>query len=270
MADNKFNIDLSGNGSNNHNHNHNGLLNGQAESKGPDFEQLFYIVWGYKWIILAFMIVCVGFAYWYAQRQPTIYKSSGTILISNSQATYQFPGNGLGALLTSKYGVGLTGSFADQLTILRSRTLSKEIADTLMDIKWMKNGKLYPVLYQSYPDDSTIIKSKKAVAARVSGGLSFTKGSNENNTQNEAEISHLITVSFTSPSPLEAQSVVNLTIGQYIKYTIKRNRFAANAAVDFLEKQLKKRKNEMQRATHELQAYMQKIIWCRLVAKPIR
>src|SRR5699024_8896210 len=106
------------------------------------------------------------------------------------------------------------------------------------------NGKLYPVLYESYPEDSTMTKSRGAVAARLRRGLSFEKGLSQKNGSPNIP-SHLIKVSFKSPSPLEAKSIANLTIDQYIKYSINRNRFAANSAVAFLKTELKRRKHQL-------------------------
>lgn len=255
MDGNKFNINLSGNGGNGNNGNHHsGLLPGEtANNESTNFERLFYIVWGYKWIVLAVIVVCVGLAYWYAKNQTPIYKSTGTVMIAPSQGRRQLTGNGLSKLLNSKYGVGLSRSLGDQLAILQSRKLSKQIADTLMQLNRMKNGELYPVLYKSYPDNPTMIKNKDAVAARVRGGLSFGEG----NKQDKISSSHLVAVSFTSPSPLEAKSIANLTIDQYIKYSINRNRFAANSAVGFLKGELKKRKHQLQQASQKLKRYMQ-------------
>ena len=211
-----------------------------------DLRHLFYFLWGHKWIILSVIVVCVFLAGLAAALKTPIYQSEGSILITESQNQYSYAGSDLGNLLTNSYGIGIGSSIADELQILRSRNLSKEIADTLMDMRIMKNGRQYPVLSEEYPDDSTMV-SKDVVASRLRQKLIFN--------QVDAA-SNLVNISYESPSPIEAANVVNLTIELYSEFSTRQNRKSANAAVAFLEKERNRIENELNRAEVLLQQYM--------------
>jgi capsular exopolysaccharide synthesis family protein len=211
-----------------------------------DLRHLFYLLWSHKWIITGVIVICVFLAGLAAFFKTPIYKSEGSILITESQNQYSYAGSDLGNLLTNSYGIGIGSSIADELQILRSRNLSKEIADTLMDMRIMKNGRQYPVLSEEYPDDSTMV-SKDVVASRLRQKLIFN--------QVDAA-SNLVNISYESPSPIEAANVVNLTIELYSEFSTRQNRKSANAAVAFLEKERNRIENELNRAEVLLQQYM--------------
>jgi len=211
-----------------------------------DLRHLFYLLWSHKWIITGVIVICVFLAGLAAFFKTPIYKSEGSILITKSQNQYSYAGSDLGNLLTNSYGIGIGSSIADELQILRSRNLSKEIADTLMDMRIMKNGRQYPVLSEEYPDDSTMV-SKDVVASRLRQKLIFN--------QVDAA-SNLVNISYESPSPIEAANVVNLTIELYSEFSTRQNRKSANAAVAFLEKERNRIENELNRAEVLLQQYM--------------
>jgi capsular exopolysaccharide synthesis family protein len=211
-----------------------------------DLRHLFYFLWGHKWIILSVIVVCVFLAGLAAALKTPIYQSEGSILITESQNQYSYAGSDLGNLLTNSYGIGIGSSIADELQILRSRNLSKEIADTLMDMRLMENGRQYPALFKEYPDDSTMA-FKDVVASRLRQNLLFNQVDMESN---------LVNISYESPSAIESADVVNLTIELYSEFSTRQNRKSANAAVVFLEKERNRIENELNRAEVLLQQYM--------------
>lgn len=119
------------------------------------------------------------------------------------------------------------------------------IADTLMEAPLMENGQQYPVLYKSYPDDSSMA-SRNLIAYRLRQGLSFSQPEQQ---------SHLIDVYYQSPSPLEAAAVVNLTISEYNQLSTIRNRQSAGSAAAFLNKESRKIHRELETTEKNLAHY---------------
>jgi capsular exopolysaccharide synthesis family protein len=206
------------------------------------------LLWFHKWIVVTAVLVGILLAGLYAFFQTPIYQSDGSIMVTVSNKQHNSSDSEMGDMLAHSYGAGLSGSVADQFQLLESHKLSKLVADTLMERRWMKNGQQYPVLYKSYPDDSTLV-TKKAVASRLRKKLVFTQPDNE---------SHLIKISYKSPSPLEAADVVNFIITGYSRFSINRNRQAAGAAIGFLNKEQNRIKSDLHDATQQLQDYMDK------------
>ncbi|HLR76127.1 MAG TPA: Wzz/FepE/Etk N-terminal domain-containing protein, partial [Balneolaceae bacterium] len=213
-----------------------------------DLKHLFYLLWGHKWIITSIVVVCTALAALAIVLKMPIYESNGSIMITSSKNSYSYAGSDLANLLTSSYGIGLGSSVSDELQILKSRSLSMQIADTLMQLRWMKNGEQYPILYRSYPDEQTVT-TQDTIAARLRDRLTFNQVDRE---------SRLIEISFKSPSPLEVADVVNFTIEEYAKYSTQQNRKSANAAVDFLDNERKRLKGKLQDASQRLESFMNK------------
>jgi capsular exopolysaccharide synthesis family protein len=206
------------------------------------------LLWYNKWTVVIAVLAGILLAGLYAYFQTPVYQSNGSIMVSVSKKQHNSSDNEMGDMLAHSYGAGLSGTVADQFQLLESHKLSRLVADTLMERRWMKNGRQYPVLYKSYPDDSTVV-SKKAVASRLRKKLTFTQPDNE---------SHLIKISYKSPSPREAADVVNFIIAGYSRFSIHRNRQAAGAAIGFLNKEQSRIKGELDNATLQLQDYMDK------------
>lgn len=211
-----------------------------------DLKYLFYLLWSHKKIISAVIVACMLFAALAAVLKTPIYRSSGSLMITESGSEYSYAGSDLGNLLTNSYGIGLGSSITDELQILRSRNLSLEIADTLMKQPLMRNGRQFPVLFESFPEDSTPAHLK-TVAYRLRQNLSFLQVDRESN---------LINIAYTGPSPLEAAEIVNLTIQSYSGLSTLQNRKSANAAVIFLQKERERIENQLNKAELQLQQYM--------------
>lgn len=219
---------------------------GHRDPDKTDLRRLFYLLWGNKWIISGFIVICVLLASVAAWMKTSVYESSGSMMITESSDQYSTAGSGLGNLLSNSYGIGLGSSVSDELQILRSRHLSQEVADTLLNIRMMENGSLFPILYSDYPDDSTLA-SQNTIASRLRQGLSYSKVDPNSN---------LIRVTYQSPSPIEAAKVVNLTINTYSQLSTEQNRKSANAAVDFLQNERNRIENRLRDAEDNLEQYM--------------
>lgn len=176
-----------------------------------------------------------------------VYKSEGSILISESKAYSPPRGNSISAMLSNMYGIGRESTVSDELQILQSRSLSMEIAKKLLENPTMKNGKKYPVLWRKFPEDGTST-TPDTVAQRIQKNISFS----------QAEKSNLITISYQSRSPFEAAKLVNLTMDTYTDFSSHQNRKSARSAVQFLQEEKKRIQNNLKKAEQSLRNFMNK------------
>lgn len=244
------------NGSSNNGY-HSGSPNGGAtpgEQRGTqdpdeiDLKRLFYTLWHYKWIIVSSVMVFTILAGIVAYTTTPIYRSEGSILISQQQNRYSYAGSDLANLLTSTYGIGTGSTIANELQVLRSRKLSLEMADSLMERRLMKNGQQYPVLFKEYPEDSALA-AKDTVALRLRNNISFSQVDRE---------ADMVSIAFESPSPLEAANIVNLSMELYSELSTRQNRRSANSAVQFLQNERDRIESRLNKVEDQLRQFMNK------------
>ncbi|NGP75934.1 polysaccharide biosynthesis tyrosine autokinase [Balneolaceae bacterium YR4-1] len=224
---------------------------GRSEAQDPDeidLKRLFYTLWNNKWIIIASVVLCSVLAGVVAYSVTPIYRSEGSMLIKDSGNKLSSMGgdNGLASMLSSTYGIGMGSTIANELQILQSRNLSMEMADSMMQLQVMRNGRQFPVLFTEYPDDSTMVE-QDVIAKRLRDSFSFSRSDRE---------ADLVTVAFESPSPLEAAFAVNLSMDIYSDLSTRQNRLAANAAVEFLENERTRIEDRLNTVEQRLREFM--------------
>ena len=216
-------------------------------SERIDFKHVFYTIWSHKWKIIGSILLCTLLAGAIAYTVTPIYRSEGSLLISGSQNNFSMGGeSGINSIISSSYGIGMGSTIANELQILQSRTLSMEIADSLLQKRRMQNGQRFPILYRSYPGDSTLAP-KDAVVGRLQNGLTFGRADQQ---------SDVITISYESPSPHEAAAIVNLTMELYTEFSTRQNRRSANSAVAFLENERERIEERLNEVENRLRAFM--------------
>lgn len=221
----------------------------RQEKQDPDeidLKRLFFTLWHHKWTIIGSVLVFTILAGVVAYTTTPIYRSEGSILISQQQNRYSYAGSDLANLLTSTYGIGTGSTIANELQILRSRKLSLEMADTLMAKRLMKNGRQYPVLFKEYPEDSALAV-RDTVAYRLRENISFTQVDRE---------ADMVSIAYESPSPIEAANVVNLSMDLYTELSTRQNRRAANSAVQFLENERQRIEKRLHMVENRLREFM--------------
>ncbi|HKJ33355.1 MAG TPA: polysaccharide biosynthesis tyrosine autokinase [Balneolales bacterium] len=246
---------------NGHSHaNSNGTSFGNGHKNSPfsvpnageliDYKRFYSIIKRHKKLIFFFVIIATGISYYltYYYLKP-VYKSEGTIVISPAQKQGSSSTNGeLGDLISSTYGIGAGSSLAKEIEILRSRRLSREVAQQVMEMKRKPNGSLYPILWKNYPVDSTMISSKRLVG-KIRGGLEIE--------QDKAE-PEVIKISYESYSPYEANRLVNMVINAYSDLSTKERRAMAHSAVEFLGSEKQRVKSRLNEAETNLSNFMNK------------
>lgn len=212
-----------------------------------DFRQIFAKVRHYKKEILFIVVVSAILSGIVAFSLPPIYRSQGSILITESKSQNPPSGSsGVSTIISNMYGIGLGNTIANELQILRSRTLAMELADKLMQERTMSNGQQYPVLWRKYEKDPALA-SQDTVAERIRGNIKFKQVD---------EKSDLVQITYESISPLEAARVVNLAMNTYTELSTRQNRKTAQAAVQFLQEEKKRIGKDLRASEQQLRDFM--------------
>lgn len=252
-----LNINKYHNGRGFHSESEEGIYPTTDSQKGKDLgreiglKQLINAVWKRKFFIVGSILLCGVLAGVVALLLTPTYESDGSLIIKQSPnqfASLGLQNSGLSSILSSSYGLGAGSSLANELEVLRSRKISMKVADSLMRNPIMPNGRQYPVLFKSYPDDSIMI-SQDTVALKLRAKLTFEKA------ESNAEV---IEIFYESPSALEAAQVVNIAIDKYRELSVNQTRSSANSAVGFLSNERERIKNELGEAEENLRKFMNK------------
>lgn len=199
-----------------------------------------------KWKVVAFTsfftICAIIISFW----MTPIYKSSGTIIISESKNRYSYAGSDLSNLLTTTYGIGVGSTIANELQILRSSSLSYELATRISDLEYDVSGNKFPILMRSYPNDPTTT-SIDTIAMRYQQSISFSQVDPE---------ADLVRISFESPSPNEAAQIVNMTMNTYSALSTNQNRTMAIEALTFLSGEKSKIEDQLEQVEDSLKIFM--------------
>lgn len=200
----------------------------------------------HKWKIMGFTLFLGIIAAVISLSMTPIYQSSGTIFITESKNRYSYAGSDLSNLLTTTYGIGVGSTISNELQILRSDKLSKELASQLIEIETTQNGSKLPLLWKNYPEDPTTAHID-TVAIRLKESISFSKVDPD---------ADLVRISFESPSPEEAALVVNLTMDTYSSLSTDQNRSMALSALNFLRDEKAKIETQLSITEDSLRIFM--------------
>jgi capsular exopolysaccharide synthesis family protein len=237
------------NGNNGHSMNGNyGSFNQQANMADDEIDlfKLFGTLLRNKWILIAFVFVFSAIAAFFAINQIPIYSSSGTIFITESDNRYSYAGSDLSNLLTTTYGIGAGSTIANELQIIKSRTLSEDLADSIMAKRFTTSGQKYPVLWRSYPEDSTTT-SRDTVAMRIRSTLTAERVDQQTD---------IVKIGFESPLPEETAYIANLTMNTYSRLSTNQNRRMASDALTFLRGERNSIEKQLEETENELRAFM--------------
>ncbi|REL33835.1 hypothetical protein DYD21_10545 [Rhodohalobacter sp. SW132] len=254
MSDN--NVDPSSNyrsGSNNGNRGY--YSNGSQQGRGDrghspddeiDLKHLFAVLMRRKWAVIGITLLFTIGALAYAYNTIPVYESNGTLLITESQSSRGQIGGDLSELLSATYGFGMGSTLGNELQIMRSRRMSNMLADKVMQQDLMENGQRFPVLWQEYPIDSTVV-SAGAVATRIRNNISYGRVDRD---------TEVVEIRFRSYSPMEAQWMVDEAINSYSELSTDQNRMAANSAMRFLEDERRQIEENLREKEEQLKQFM--------------
>mgnify|MGYP005851772179 FL=1 len=220
--------------------------NVQPDDDEIDLGHLFHILWQNKWKIIGITSVFTILAAIVAIMSTPIYESNATLMIKQSQNSYSQTGSDLSGLLSSTYGLGVGSTVANEVEIIKSRSLSREVAQELKNEPFTPNGRIYPILWRAYPEDSTLVGTD-TVANRIRQKLEVEHASRETD---------IVDLRFQSPLPNEAMRVINIALNTYSELSTRQNRKSASNAVDFLNKERKELRKRLSLAEDSLRAFM--------------
>lgn len=211
-----------------------------------DLLKIFNILLLHKWKLIGITGFFTILAVVFALLQTPIYKSSGTLIVSESKNRYSYAGAGIENLLTSTYGIGVGSTIANELQIMRSRKLSLDLAERINEVEFDEYGRKFPILWRTYPDDSTTT-SIDTVAMRYRSLIEFNKPDPS---------ADIVSISFESPLPTEASAIINMTMDTYSALSTEQNRTMAVSALEFLRTERAKLEADLVSTEDSLQKFM--------------
>ena len=211
-----------------------------------DLKHLINVSLRYKWWVFSITLFFTVVAYFYAQTFDDIYTSSGTIVISEERNRYDWAGSDISSIVSSSFGVGAGNRLVNEIQVFQSRRLSEEIALKMYEQDVMENGERFPLLYSSYPEDTTKI-SIEALTGRIRSGLNVGRVDMDTD---------ILRISYNSRHPLEAKYLVNTTMDTYTEVSARQRRGAANSALAFLEQEKADAEARLTNSEESIREYM--------------
>ncbi|MCG2591077.1 GumC family protein [Rhodohalobacter sulfatireducens] len=219
----------------------------EGDMEELDLKQLFGTIMRYKWWVAGIVIGAALIAGVIATTIQPIYQSSGTMMISQERNRYTWAGGtDLNSMMSSSFGVGAGSRIANEIQVLQSRTLAQEIAAKIHEQEELPNGEMFPVLYLEYPDRRTKI-TESMLASRLMQNMTVNQVSQETD---------ILNISYESPSPLEAKTIVDMIMETYMEVSASQQRQRAGSAMDFLEEERARIQDRLAEAEENLRDYM--------------
>lgn len=199
----------------------------------------------YKWLLGSIMLLTVFLSGMLVNSISDQYEATGKILILEDHSRMS-GGTDLSNILTSIYGVGATTRINNEIAKLRSRQLSDSIAEKVFEKQLMENGNYFPILFASYPKDTTRI-DLSSISHRISRQMEVKRYERDTD---------ILAISYRMPSPFESKELVNLTLDTYTELSATQRRAAANSALTFLETEKEQIEQRLQQSEEALRRYM--------------
>jgi capsular exopolysaccharide synthesis family protein len=250
MSDNKP-FDPSQNGNESRAHYRGEYMSGNPpymddDSDEIDLKLLLAILLRRKWYVIGFTFLFTILSGIYAFSVLPVYESNGSIIITESQPRMTGAGGDLTSLLATTYGIGAGSTISNELQVIKSRKLSEVVADRMIEIDTMEDGRRFPLLWRDFPRDSTVI-TRDSIATRIRENMQAVRIDRDTD---------VVRVSFESFSPLEAAWMVDRILTTYSDLSLDQNRQSAGAALEFLRKERDEISNTLNVTENDLREYM--------------
>ncbi len=226
------------------------LSDRKPESGEVDLKKYLYSLWNARWLIVSSVVAGGILALLIAFLVTPHYSANGTMMIKQSQQSSPLM-NALGGnsaisgLIGSSFGVGSGVNIGNEQEVLSSRKLFNAMAQKLIDDPIMENGRMYPVLWKEWPDDSVMVE-KRYAAGRIEKEIVYELLSGTT----------IIEIIYDSPSPIEAARMVNLAMETYQEISRMQNLEMANTATDFLDSEEVEIQDSLSSAEQNLGQFM--------------
>ncbi|MEX0780771.1 MAG: polysaccharide biosynthesis tyrosine autokinase [Balneolales bacterium] len=211
-----------------------------------DAKRVFRIFYSYKWMILFVVLICMGGMYAYTESVIPQYQGKATLLITQSQDNFARTGNDMNSMLTNSFGIGKGSTITNELGILQSKKFATVIAEKILATPLQPDGRLYPLLWKSYPEDASMV-GKDELSNRIQSRLSIIP--------NE-EITDMLEINYKSSTPHEAATVTNIVVDSYTQFSVNQNRMQVRSALDFLNQEMAEVQNTLNQKEEMLRNFM--------------
>ncbi|PWN07828.1 hypothetical protein DDZ15_02115 [Rhodohalobacter mucosus] len=242
------NIIQSGNGSNKNSrfeyvdtYSVNRNMNSSA-TETLDPKKIINILFRHKWLILLLLLAGASAGWFIAGTITPTYQSSGTILINTGGGADEELSN----IISQATGVRTGSTLANELQVLQSREFARLVAQDIIEEN-PGNADEFPVLWNIDEEGVVSRASEAAVTNRIRRGLSALV---------PEEDSEVVELSFSSSSPQETALVVNTAMNIYVERSTLQNRRAAESTAQFLENEMERVEESLERSEARLREYM--------------
>ncbi len=200
----------------------------------------------FKWIILLFAIGGAVGAWYYAQEQTEMFRSSGSLII-HQEVAGGIQGGEMGGILARNIGVEMSRNMEDQLLILNSRSFNERVARKIMDMELMDNDRPFPILFDEMGNQRTLDRIVSMLRDRTIS-------------ERSREGQRIISVVHESTDPQEAMQIPNIIMDEYVQYTYETSRETTRRTIDFLDNVMMAQVGEQLReAEREVEQFMRSV-----------
>ncbi len=222
-------------------------MEADEEKKSLTYQKAMAGLLRFKWLILLFAIAGGAGAWYYADQETELFRSSGSLIIHQEVAGGALEGGQIGGMLARNLGVEMSRNMEDQLLILNSRSFNERVAERLMSKETMDNGIAFPIQFNE--------DGSRRTPDRV---VSLLRQRTINERSREGQ--RIIRVSHESPEPQEAMEVVNTIMDEFVAYTYETSRETTRSTIDFLDNVLMAQVGEqLRQAEREVEQFMRSV-----------
>lgn len=195
-----------------------------------------------KWIIIiSVLTIFTATAIWTFLTRP-LYKSTTLVLIDIKGKQGSLP-------FLDITGIGASNKITNEIEILKSRTIAEGVASSLLEKRFIGDGKaiILPIIRSS--DNGTAqadISSIDVIINRISNSVEFTP----------IRESDIIRITAQSHDPRESALLANIYAQVYSQRNLNASRVRSKAVREFLQEQLGSRKQALDTTESALQGYM--------------
>jgi len=196
-----------------------------------------------KWIILSTVIIFIVAAFLFTKLTPPVYKATASILINTRMAQSSIF---LDALKRWENDKNFT---QNEMEILKSKSLASEVAQRLLERKYLDSAKLVPINIIQPDKDKEGVRQYATVDEIVGKFDKIVDFA-------EMPETDVIQINAKSKNALEAALIANTFAQVYYDRNIQASRAKSQAFREFLEKQLEDKKRALSQSEDSLQSYM--------------
>ena len=209
--------------------------------ESPVWEYLAILFRG-KWIVLITTALVIVLVTIYNYTAKPIYEAKSTVLID-------VKGKNGNLTMLDMNGAAMTNNVTNEIEILKSASVAQNVADALLSKVFIDDAKtkIIPILLLNNKDTKKdTFATSDAIRSRLLNVVDF----------NPIRESDMIMITARSTDPREAALIANVYTEVYTARNLNTSRLRTKAAREFLQTQLKSKKNVLDNSENELQNYM--------------